>query len=384
MPDPSDGAPRPPNYWDYLRLDQLLDIQGGLEDDESRLMPDELHFIVVHQAFELWFKLAIRELRLARDHLAEPRVPEERIPYVVHHLRRVATILRLAVSQFEVMETLTPQDFLAFRDKLVPASGFQSFQMRVLEVLLGIDMDKRVRYGDVDPIAHIRKLAEDSPSSAMALGQLERAMSETTLKGALHAWLYRTPIRGSSPGDAGDDTVVSTFIEDYLARVADLHARQAERLPAALGVDPDKVAARFAKSTEQARAFMEATDLPEGTDDERRAFVRRVRAALVFIESYRSLPLLAWPRMLIDTIVETEEQLVLWRHRHARMVERVIGRRIGTGGSSGVEYLDKTTEMRVFTELWTVRTLLLPKRELPPLESAGFYAFAGPLPGALP
>lgn len=366
-------AAGPPNYWDYLHLDQLLSIQDGLERDEAQLKPDELHFIIVHQAFELWFKLAIRELRLARDHLAEPRVPEETIPHVVHHLRRVTTILRLAVSQFEVMETLTPQDFLAFRDKLVPASGFQSFQMRVLEVLLGVDMDKRVRYGDVDPIAHIRKLAETSPSSAVALGQLEQAMGEVTLKGALHEWLYRTPIRGSGPADPGDAAVVTAFVDDYLHRVADLHARQATAMPAALGVDPAKVGERFALATAQARAFLLAEDVAEPDRDR----ARRVRAALVFIESYRELPLLAWPRLLVDTVVETEEQLVLWRHRHARMVERVIGRRIGTGGSSGVEYLDQTTAMRIFTELWTVRTLLLPRHELPQLPEAAFYAFAG-------
>lgn len=364
-------TPSAPNYWDYLRLEQLLSIQGGLEGDESALMPDELHFIIVHQAFELWFKLAIRELRLARDHLAAPLVPEETIPHVVHHLRRVGTILRLAVDQFEVMETLTPQDFLAFRDKLVPASGFQSFQMRVLEVLLGVDMQTRVRYGDVDPIAHIRKLAESSPASAVALGHLEQAMSEDSVLTALQAWLYRTPIRGSSPQDPDDDRVVDGFVDDYLARIADLHGRQARALPSGLGVEPSKMVERFAQATEQAAAFLRGDDV----DEARRPFIRRTRAALVFVESYRELPLLAWPRLLIDTIVETEEQLVLWRHRHARMVERVIGRRIGTGGSSGVEYLDRTTAMRVFSDLWTVRTLLLPKSELPPLDQEAFYGF---------
>ncbi len=97
-----------PTYWDYLRLDDLLRLQGGLEGDDARLMPDELHFIIVHQAFELWFKLILRELRLARDHLAAPRVPEETVPLVVHHLRRVNVILEHVVDQFRVMETLTP------------------------------------------------------------------------------------------------------------------------------------------------------------------------------------------------------------------------------------------------------------------------------------
>ncbi len=91
-------AARGPTYWDYLRLDRLLALQGGLEDDEAELKPDELHFIIVHQAFELWFKLMVRELRLARDHLAAPLVPEEKIPFVVHHLNRVSSILELTVA----------------------------------------------------------------------------------------------------------------------------------------------------------------------------------------------------------------------------------------------------------------------------------------------
>ena len=145
-----------PTYWDYLRLEDLLSLQGGLDGNESGISTDELHFIMVHQAFELWFKLVIRELRLARDHLAAPRVPEESIPHVVHHLRRINAILQLCVQQFSVMETLTPQDFLAFRDKLLPSSGFQSFQMRVMEILMGLDETQRIRYGKVAPLDHIQ------------------------------------------------------------------------------------------------------------------------------------------------------------------------------------------------------------------------------------
>jgi tryptophan 2,3-dioxygenase len=85
---------------------------------------------------------------------------------------------------------------------------------------------------------------------------------------------------------------------------------------------------------------------------------------------------LAWPRLLLDTVVETEELFILWRTRHARMVERVIGRRVGTGGSSGVDYLDETTKYRIFPELWAVRTLLLPRAMLPALQHANLYYFA--------
>src|SRR5678815_3756185 len=123
------GTPKGPTYWDYLRVPELLSLQGGLEKDESALMPDEPHFIVVHQVYELSLKLCLRELR------------------VVHDLGRVGKVLHLLVEQFTVMETLTPQDFLAFRDKLTPASGFQSHQLRELEVLLGLGDEQRVAYG---------------------------------------------------------------------------------------------------------------------------------------------------------------------------------------------------------------------------------------------
>ncbi len=331
--------PSTPNYWDYLRLSDLLDLQGGLEEGEGQLLPDELHFIVVHQVFELWFKLVLSELRLARDHLGAPEVPEERVPYVVHHLRRVGKILSLCASQFAIMETLTPQDFLAFRDKLIPASGFQSFQMREMEILLGLDGAQRVDSGFGDPLAAIRTLGEGSPSGRVAIDHLERALAEPSLRSGLHTWLHRAPIQGSTPQDAGDEQVVDRFVEGYLA-AAQVRADASRDRPIAI----------------------------------RRT--RRIRAAILFIESYRDLPLLAWPRMLLETIVEVESALVLFRTRHARMVERVIGRRIGTGGSAGVDYLDNTTRYRIFTELWAVRTLLLPRSATPPLEGEEQYGFA--------
>ena len=86
--------------------------------------------------------------------------------------------------------------------------------------------------------------------------------------------------------------------------------------------------------------------------------------------------MLAWPRRLVDATVELDEQLVLWRSRHARMVERTIGRRVGTGGSSGVDYLDQTARYRIFPELWAVRTLLLSRDATPPLADPSPYGFA--------
>jgi tryptophan 2,3-dioxygenase len=365
-------VPEGPNYWDYLKLDRLLALQSGLEQEESNLQPDELHFIIVHQAFELWFKLSLRELRDARDHLAAPRVPEEKIPYVVHHLRRVTEIFRLTVEQFRVMETLTPQDFLAFRDKLIPASGFQSFQLRELEILLGMNEAERISYAGTDPIEHIKELAPSSPAGRLAWQHVERARGELSLRAALHEWLYRTPLMGSSPGDVDDREVVDRFIANYWDVLRRSNASKIAHLVRALGKDEDAIRKRIAEGETSAEIFLFATDVPEAE----RARTQRVRAGVLFIESYREVPLLAWPRLLIDTIVELEEQIVLFRTRHARMVERIIGRRVGTGGSSGVDYLDQTARYRVFSELWSVRTILLPKEQLPPLERPEVYGFA--------
>ena len=376
-------APRAPvpNYWDYLRLDDLLSLQGGVEGDDAALVPDELLFIVVHQTYELWFKQVLRELTEAIDLFRRGAVPEEQLPHVVHHLKRVAAIMRLAVEQFTVMETLTPQDFLGFRDKLVPASGFQSFQMRKLEILLGLEKAQREPYGSTDAMEHIRKLAAESPGGARAWSTIQEAAEKAadgfTLKAIMRDWLYRTPIDASSPGDPGDDAVVERFLERYHAAMLGFHAEQADRLAAASISPREEIDARFARSAAGARSFLFAEDVDDTAD---RARILRARAGLLYIESHRNLPLLAWPRLLIDTVVEVEEQMVLWRHRHARMVERVIGRRVGTGGSSGVEYLDRTTRARIFGELWTVRTLLMPRRLVPEPENAGFYYQVGSAP----
>lgn len=362
-----------PNYWDYLRLNDLLSLQAGLDEDESDQLPDELHFIIVHQAFELWFKLMIRSLRQARDQLHAEYVPDHTMPSVVHHLRRVNAILHHSVQQFRVMETLTPQGFLSFRDRLSPASGFQSYQMRVIEVLMGLDEAQRIRYGKEDPLDHIRKLSDGSEGGAAAWAAIQQVRSEKSLLEALNAWLYRTPIQGSGPDDEGDPAVVDAFLTDYLA-TWNVHQDQGlERLVEVLGEEArEGLTARVNASREAGRRFLLAEDVLE----EHRARVKRCRAALVFIESYRDLPLMAWPRLLLDLFVEMEEHVLLFRNRHARMVERLIGRRIGTGGSGGVEYLDKTLSYRVFGDLWTVRTVLLRKELLPELQAPERYDFA--------
>jgi tryptophan 2,3-dioxygenase len=365
--------PGAPTYWDYLRLDRLLTLQSGFEETADALRPDEMLFVVVHQAYELWFSLILRGLREARDTLGAPRVAEETIPDVVHHLRRVNTICRLAVQQWEVVETMTPQGFLDFRDKLVPASGFQSFQLREIEMVMGLSQKQRIRYGGVDPLRHIDEAAHDNAGGSFARARIAAARNERTLLDALEDWLYRTPIQGSSPDDADDDATVDAFLNDYLGRMDATIDASLARLLSSLEVSNEAaVRSRFEDTRGAARRFLLAS---EEEDEAQRRRVKRIRAAALFIESYRALPLLAWPRVLLDTVVEMEQQSIVFRQRHARMVERMIGRRVGTGGSGGVDYLDETAKMRVFSDLWAIRTVLLRQDQVPPLAQAAFYGF---------
>jgi tryptophan 2,3-dioxygenase len=368
-----EGAPRP-TYWEYLQVEELLALQGGIERDESKLSNHEVLFIVVHQVYELWFKLALREMATARDILKKNPVPDQQLSLVSAALRRVREILHQAANHFRLIETLTTRDFLDFRDKLSTASGFESAQMRAMEVLFGLEDKDRIHLGrEGSYLAALRgRGGEPTPASRRVDAQ---TADRPTLKEAVDEWLWRTPIRGSSPSAEGDDTAVLAFLDDFLAahraEIGDFGARAARRADAP--ADRAALEKRFAAECEGARVFLHAEDVPEGPARIRR---RRIRAALVFIESYRELPLLAWPRDLCDTLVAVEQAFVIFRQRHARMVEREIGRRTGTGGTAGVDYLDETAlKYRVFSDFWAVRTILIPRRAVPPLEGGEMYDF---------
>ena len=346
------------SYADYLQLHELLELQG----DDRNINSDEMHFIIVHQTFELWFKQVIRELSEARNILGGDHVPEDDIPRAVDHLGRTTEIFRLMANQWTVLETLTPQGFLAFRDGLGSASGFESFQMREFEILLGLDNDDRI--GGMDPLSSFRRMAEGDERSVTILARLENAMSQPSLYESMMNWVERTPIMGSSYGSKGDAENVRAYIETHLEAHRAVCEEAAERSAGWGAGDPSKMAARMAAAHDGAISFL----MPEGE-------VSRARAGLLFIESYRELPLLTWPRTLIDAIVELEESMVKWRHSHARMVERIMGRRIGTGGTSGVDYLDATSQYRIFKDLWGVRTILVKPEKRPALKNAEFYGY---------
>ena len=365
---------KPTAYWEYIKVEELLRLQGGLEPDDSNLSNDEVLFITVHQIDELWFKLVLRELVAVRNLFAKAPVPEQALASAARGIRRMSTLFEHIASHFEIMETMTTRDYLAFRDKLNPASGFQSGQLRELEVLLGLPDADRIPLGHEHSYMNALRDHDGTPSAAFRRVEA-RLQDKPTLLEAIEDWLHRTPIQGSTPGAADDPARVRAFIEAYCASQARC-AEEALALAKAAALSPadaERLEKRYEREIEGARAFLHAEDVPE----EARARTSRVRAAIVFIESYRELPLLAWPRVIVDELVAFEQAIVIFRQRHARMVERVIGRRTGTGGSSGVDYLDQTAlRYRIFREVWAVRSLLVRQAALPPLENAEVYGFA--------
>ncbi|TDJ68797.1 MAG: tryptophan 2,3-dioxygenase [Planctomycetota bacterium] len=365
------SEPRATTYWDFIRVDDLIALQGGLADDETKLSNEEVLFITVHQVFELWFKLILRELRSARDLFQRERVAEQELSGVADRLARVTTIFRVATHHFEVVETLGTREYLEFRDKLMPASGFQSAQMRMMEILLGLEESERIPFGAEG--SYMAALLEPDGSESPSMARVKAQLADTpTLKEAIDGWLYRTPIDGVGHDAPGADEHLQAFIERFLAAhgaESDASAQRAMSLTRN-SADVARLRTMYAKERESLHAFLNPSEEEGGR---RRA---RIRTAMLFIETYRDLPLLAWPREILSAVIALEQAFLVFRQRHARMVERVIGRRTGTGGSSGVQYLDDTAlAYRIFRDLWAVRAILLKPSATPPIENPGFYGF---------
>src|SRR3954464_6463973 len=257
------------SYGDYLRLDAILEAQAPRSPDHNEML-----FIVQHQATELWMKLAIHELTAARAH-----VRRDDLQPAFKMLARVARIMAQLNQSWDVLSTLTPSEYSAFRTQLGSSSGFQSFQYRTIEFLLG-----QKNAVTIEPHRHRAQIAQ----------RLEVLLGEPSL--------YDEAIR-------------------VLVR---------------RGLLDDSHAERDWKST---RAFDDAVC---------KAWVAVYRDTASHWDLYE----------LAEKLVDLEDAFRQWRFRHATTVERVIGLKRGTGGTSGVGYLRKLLEVELFPELWRARTEL--------------------------
>ena len=235
--------------------------------------------------------------------------------------------------------------------------------MREFELLLGLKNEDRL-FG-VDPLTTFRELAKRGGEDEEIIKKLEERQTEISLYESLMRWIERTPIMGSAFGSIDDEITVKEYIHSHLDSHRQMGEIALEKMSETNQRDIDPMKERIESAHESAVSFL----MPGGE-------VSRSRAGLLFIESYRELPLLTWPRRLIDAFVELEESMAKWRHDHARMVERIIGKRTGTGGTSGVDYLDATSKYRIFKDLWEVRTILVKPQKRPTLKNASFYGYS--------
>jgi len=251
------ATPAGMTYADYLKLDQLLSAQQPLSD-----LHDEMLFIVIHQTKELWMKELLHELRLAIS-----LVEADRFAEAFKAMSRISRIQAVMTLSWDVLSTLTPVDYLKFRDVLGTSSGFQSEQFREIEFRLGLKEPNFVNHYD-----------EGSRERAA----LEAALNAPSLREASQAALERA---GFDLGDRSVEALARAWLEVY---------RDAER----------------------------------------------------WFQLYE----------LAEELVDIDDALAAWRHKHVLTVERIIGNKQGTGGSAGAPYLRKTLEKRVFPELWALRT----------------------------
>lgn len=346
--------PAPVYYGDYLKLDMLLATQVPESTRQGLLAHDEMLFIIVHQAYELWFRQILHELdRIQTDFDSNP-MADEQLGRIVHGLDRINEILKLLIQQLDVLETMTPLDFLDFRDLLMPASGFQSMQFRAIETRLGLRREGRLLF---DARAFDDRL---SPADRARLADAE---AKPKLLEQLDRWLSRTPF--IAMGDFA-------FGKAYRAAVAQMLTADAARVrasPVLTEAQRKAEATAIEGALDRFNAIFatEGKDSPPPQESPWRMSLAAVQAAL-FITVYRDQPVLQLPFRLLTALMDIEESLTLWRYRHALMVQRMIGVKIGTGGSSGHDYLRRTVEAhRVFADLFQLSTYLIPRSALPPL-----------------
>lgn len=376
------ARPLPTHYGTYLGIEQLLSLQDGpaaVKDGGKGLVHhEELTFIVVHQVFELWFKLAsadlikVRRLLLSmlppQDSSActpisgasapQPSLPDKTsviniISQCVTYLRRSETIFHHAQGAFGIMETMHPADFIEFRDYLVPASGFQSVAFRSLEQLLGVPNKTRA-------------LVNGAPVFSYLHPDEQAQLAEEAKLPALDVVVTRILCRVQVP---------DSFVNAYLVANRTVLEQQQYEIAKAPRTDPkarsliDSGVERMQSMLSDPVAWSEGLVLE--SDEETVAYKQAVLAAL-FVISYRHENQFAPLATLLDALIAVEEGMLLWRGRHMHMAERMIGRRSGTGGTgNGVGYLDVTRRYRIFHALWLVRKLFIRASALPPLASFG-------------
>lgn len=324
---------KPLYYSDYLQLDKILNAQTLESTKEGVQAYDEMLFIIIHQSYELWFKQILFEINIAHDIFKQPIIHDNspELMNVVHRLKRVTLILKMLVNKMDIIETMTPLDFLDFRDLLRPSSGFQSVQFKQLEAALGLKFEQR--YG------------QDHYTSQLTqpdVARVKNTEQEKSLLDLVVHWLERMPFFDH------------TYWEDY-----SFWQQYRDVYHASLQTEEKQHDAKFHM------LFMDDKNYPSN----RRLSPNANRHAL-FIMLYRDYPLLQLPYQLISLLLDIDSLLAQWRARHLNMVKHMIGSRSGTGGSAGGDYLKSAMDSHyIFREFSELTSYLVQRYKLPKLNN---------------
>jgi tryptophan 2,3-dioxygenase len=345
-------------YGDYLQLEKILDAQHPVSFEPGQEPAhDEMLFIIIHQAYELWFKQILFELDYACGIFGKEVINDnaEDLNLVRHRLRRVISILQLLNQQVSILDSMTPLDFLEFRNLLTPSSGFQSLQFRLIEARLGLQLERRHHHD------YYKRTNEGgfNPGDFATINQSEASPSLLQL---VNRWLERMPFFHDSfwkdyPG-TGDKTAADhPFWHDYRNCYATgLTERERTKIH-----DFDYV---FFERDERGLSDTEKDTL-------RGSFSPAALRSALFIMLYRDFPMFQTSYQLLDSLIEIDHLMSNWRHKHLVMVRRMIGMRVGTGNTSGAGYLEGALSKHyVYRDLSGLSTYLIERKKLPKLPQA--------------
>lgn len=319
-------------YASYLQLDKLLDAQHLQSAKVGEPAHHELFFITIHQTYELWFKQILFELDAVIDKLNQSLKKETISSDILYGLKRINKIQALLNEHLPVLETLSAADFLTFRDLLTPASGFQSVQFRLIEIKLGLYDTKNLK--DFGFYKHF---------NADQKQRLLDAQEQDSLFQVMHHWLRNL-----------FNTAEGAFKRYQLDAEKQLKERQTELKQNEKSNVTDIQLEQLQAMNE---SFKQIFNKESYNKQAQRLSYEGFISALFL---YSNQDHVANAYELIQEIIENDELLATWRHRHCLMVQRVIGGKVGTGGTSGYQYLKGTVETnRIFSEYTQLSSYLI-------------------------
>ncbi|XP_070198004.1 tryptophan 2,3-dioxygenase-like isoform X2 [Littorina saxatilis] len=342
------------SYHTYLKLQGLLHCQEMASAQHGKEVHDEHLFIITHQAYELWFKQILFEIDSVRNLFSQPILDESKMLQILNQLNRVVLILKLLVDQFHILETMTPLDFMEFRVYLSSASGFQSLQFRLMENKLGVKEESRVKYNQ----QHYLNVFNDPES----IQQLKDSLEQPSLFALVDKWLERTP---------GLSEKTFRFWEIYRHSVT-RWLEDAFFQPAQRETDEKLKETLMADYLKQKDSFESIFDVSKYNAQvqrgERRLSHRGFQGAML-ISLYRDEPRFNQPFQMLTLLMDIDSLMTKWRYNHVMLVQRMIGSKVGTGGSSGYQYLRSTISDRykVYLDLFNLSTYLIPRAYIAPM-----------------